>query len=152
MSDDVEGIMESLGVAMTPAAGGGWSITAPVSGRLRNFDRLEDIGTWLVSWAYNEYSEYRAISHFREEIAAGDASFLEEVGRWLERNELTDRIIEFRTNIDGIVLSENHEFYPSPSVVVSVLRERVGHPYNSLGERMLRALGEEREKRRLAGS
>jgi len=151
MLDNVEDILRDLGIALNPAAEGGWSIIAPVSGKLRRFCDLREVGTWLASWTYTEYSEFKAINHFRGEIALGDALFLEEVGRWLERNELSDRIVELRANVNRIVLSDDHEFYPSPSVIVSVLRERVGHPYHSLGERMLHSLGEEREKRRLAG-
>ncbi|RXK64261.1 hypothetical protein ERT44_16395 [Stenotrophomonas sp. MA5] len=152
MRDDVEDILDSLGIALTPAAEGGWSITAPVSGKIRHFCDLYEVRTWLASWAYTEYSEYLAIRHFRREICLGDDLFLDEVSSWLERNELTDRIVELRTSVNRIVLSDDHEFHPSPSVIVSVLRERVGRPYYSLGQRMIHSLGDEREKRRLAGS
>lgn len=151
MRDNVENILSGLGIALTSSPEGGWEVLVSPNGSARHFAEIDDIRIWLASWTNSEHSEYLAIQHFRKEVEAADAQFLEEIGRWLEGNELTDRARQLRTAVDSIVLSYDNNFYPDPDLIVSVLRERVGHPYHSLGARMVDSFQGERQKRGLAG-
>ncbi len=151
MRDSVENVLSSLGIALTSSPEGGWEVLVSPNESARHFAELDDIRIWLASWTTSEHSEYLAIQHFRKELGAADAQFLNEIGQWLEGKELTDRARQLRTVVDSIVLSYDSDFYPDPALIVSVLRERVGHPYHSLGARMVDSFQGEREKRGLAG-
>ncbi|MEQ7776310.1 MULTISPECIES: hypothetical protein [Xanthomonas] len=151
MCDDVGEILRGLGIGLASTADGSWTISLPPDGKERCFPNFEDVGIWLASWTATEYSEYLAIQHFRGEVEGADDAFLDEIDHWLKSNVLTDRIKALRAVVDSIVLSHDDGFFPTPALIVLVLRERVGHPYYSLGVRMLMSLEEEREKRRLAG-
>ncbi|WDI95260.1 hypothetical protein [Xanthomonas campestris] len=152
MCDTVEKALSCLGIALAQETGGGLSVLVPPSDQVRNFPDLDAVGLWLASWAYTEYPEYLALQHFRDEMGAADMALLEEMGRWFEGEVSTDRVSCLQREVNSLVLSDGHDFYPMPSLIVSVLRDRVGHPYHSLGVRMQRSFEAELAKRRSAGS
>ncbi|WP_160291572.1 hypothetical protein [Xanthomonas vesicatoria] len=152
MCDTVEKSLSCLGIALAHETGGGLSVLVPPSNQSRKFPDLDAVGLWLASWAYTEYSEYLALQHFRDEVEVADMVFLEEIGRWFDGEASTDRVSSLQREVNSLVLSDGHDFYPMPSLIVSVLRDRVGHPYHSLGVRMQMSFEAELAKRRLAGT
>lgn len=157
MSESIERILKELGIGLIVrldghelGSGQVWEVTMPPPGKWsRNHRSRKNVFAWLASWADSEYSEYLAIQYFRDELKNCDEDNLDQVEDWLENNRLTDYVVRLRAKVDGIVLESDLVFDPAPDLIVSILQERVGQPYLSLGARMMSALKLERHKRTL---
>lgn len=152
VQEHVEVILKQLGIEFVVGTdnsdgageGSSWQVTMPPPGGwTKRYECRDDVAAWLVSWGGSEYSEYLAIQHFRDELRIADVSLLKEIESWLTKNVVTDRVTALREAVDNIVLLTDLQFLPTRELTISILSERIGRPYLSLGDRMLDCLRRE---------